>query len=124
MQRKPLAEQQEFVCSIAHVVVEKCSIIGDFMVLEPVHDLPLWSTSTGICGCLARKRWRKDWTLFILKMAILGILGRLYDFSCDVPQQINGTVQLMLPGFLCGQHRHFLVDSHLRWTEHHKAKSC
>ena len=34
MQRKPLAEQQEFVCSIAHVVVEKCSIIGDFMVFK------------------------------------------------------------------------------------------
>ena len=49
MQRKPLAEQQEFVCPIAHVVVEKCSIIGDFMVFEHVHDLPLWSNSTGIC---------------------------------------------------------------------------
>ena len=59
-----------------------------------------------------------------IKMAVLSILGRLYDLPCDVPQQINGKVQLMLPGFQCGQHRHFLVDSHLRWTEHHKAKSC
>ena len=114
MQQKPLAEQREFVYSIARVVVEKCSLIGDCLLFKPVpetHDT-VHNYAKVLChyGALALEfvdAWQEGdgervcrcWKLFILHFydngrtkyswEALRLQFQLQCLPCNVSQQIK-----------------------------------
>ena len=114
MQQKPLAEQREFVYSVARAVVEKCSIIGDSLVFVPVPETQdgVYNYAKVIChyGALALEfvdAWQEGdgervcrcWKLFILHFyqngrtkyswEALRLQLQLHTFPCNLSQQIK-----------------------------------